>query len=160
MNVCSNMFHGWFPWAPPRGRCYASLQRRKTMCRWKPRLHVRGGWVITCMHAKEKDRKETSNHLHAKPTKKKLMSSSCLKIKKKSINHKSSIKIEFRFHHWIPDNKNFETRSHLTIFWQTFLFVFLIKVIYNVIAWTKRIIFRINENNCQNKFVCHPKQQM
>jgi hypothetical protein len=39
---------------------------------------------------------------------------------KKSINHKSNIKIKFRSHHWISDNKNFETRSHLTIFWQTF----------------------------------------
>jgi hypothetical protein len=37
-------------------------------------------------------------------------------ITKKFINHKSNIKIKFRSHNWISDNKNFETRSHLTIF--------------------------------------------
>jgi hypothetical protein len=35
---------------------------------------------------------------------------------KKSINYKLNIKIKFRSHHWISDNKNFEIRSHLTIF--------------------------------------------
>jgi hypothetical protein len=36
---------------------------------------------------------------------------------KKSINiYKSQTKhqIKFRSHHWVSDNKNFETRSHLT----------------------------------------------
>jgi hypothetical protein len=37
---------------------------------------------------------------------------------KKSVHHKPNIKIKFWSHHWISDNKNFETRSHLTIFWQ------------------------------------------
>jgi hypothetical protein len=64
---------------------------------------------------------------------------------KKSINHKPNIKIKFRLHHWIFDNKNFETRSHLTIFWQTFfIHIFKITVIYSVIARTKRM-------KCQNK---------
>jgi ABC-type histidine transport system ATPase subunit len=63
---------------------------------------------------------------------------------KKSINHKPNIKIKFRSHHWNSDNKNFEIRSRLTIFWQTFLFAFLITVIYSVIARTKRM-------KCQNK---------
>jgi hypothetical protein len=35
---------------------------------------------------------------------------------KKTINHKLNIKIKFRRHYWIFYNKNFETRSHLTIF--------------------------------------------
>jgi hypothetical protein len=35
---------------------------------------------------------------------------------KKSINHKPNIKIKFESHYWISDNKNLETRSHLTIF--------------------------------------------
>jgi hypothetical protein len=39
---------------------------------------------------------------------------------KKSINHKPNIKIKIWSYHWISDNKNFETRSHLTIFWKTF----------------------------------------
>jgi hypothetical protein len=39
---------------------------------------------------------------------------------KESMNLKPNIKIKFRLHQWISDNKNFEARSHLTIFWQAF----------------------------------------
>jgi hypothetical protein len=37
---------------------------------------------------------------------------------------------------------------------------FLITIIYFVIARTKRIKCQNKENNCQNKFICHPEQQM
>jgi hypothetical protein len=50
--------------------------------------------------------------------KKKLMSpfhASCLRFKK-SINHKTEYQIKFRLENRISDNKNFETKSHLTIF--------------------------------------------
>jgi hypothetical protein len=39
---------------------------------------------------------------------------------KKYINHKSSMKIKLWSHHWFSHNKNIETRSNLTIFWQIF----------------------------------------
>jgi hypothetical protein len=45
-----------------------------------------------------------------------------IETKRKSINHKPNIKIKFQSHHSISDNKNFETRSHLTIFWQTLFY--------------------------------------
>jgi hypothetical protein len=46
-------------------------------------------------------------------------------ILKKSMNHKTNTKIKFPSHHWISDNKNFETRPHLTIFLtKIILFVF------------------------------------
>jgi CDP-glycerol glycerophosphotransferase (TagB/SpsB family) len=35
---------------------------------------------------------------------------------KKTINIKPSIKIIIPMHHWISDNKNFETRSHWLYF--------------------------------------------
>jgi hypothetical protein len=44
----------------------------------------------------------------------------------KTTNHKPSIKINFLLHYWTSDNKSFTIRSHLTIFWWTFLFIFLI----------------------------------
>jgi hypothetical protein len=47
--------------------------------------------------------------------------------------------------HWISDDKNVETRSHLTIFWQMFLFVFLIKITYSIIVRTKQM-------KCENKW--------
>jgi hypothetical protein len=77
---------------------------------------------------------------------------------KKSINHKPNIKIKFRSHHWISDNKNFETRSYLTIFWQTFLFIFLITVVYSVIARTKRMKCQNKREQLSEQFICHPEQ--
>jgi hypothetical protein len=40
--------------------------------------------------------------------------------------------MKLRLDHWIYDNKNFETRPDLTIFWHNFYLYFLIKVIYYV----------------------------
>jgi hypothetical protein len=78
---------------------------------------------------------------------------------KKSINHKSNIKIKFRLHHWIPHNKNFEIRSHLTIFWQTFLFIFFIKVIYTVIARTKRIKWQNKREQVRTNLYVFPNNK-
>jgi hypothetical protein len=68
---------------------------------------------------------------------------SCLKFKK-SINHKSSIKIKFVLHHWISNNKNFETKSYL-YFDKLVLFVFLIKIKCSIIAKTKQIKYQNNQ---------------
>jgi hypothetical protein len=64
-----------------------------------------------------------------------------IELKKNSINRKPNIRTKFRPHHWISDDKNFETRPHLTIFLTNFfyLYFFFITVIYFVIARTKRV---------------------
>jgi hypothetical protein len=85
---------------------------------------------LECMHAKE-NRIDNISHMQH-----------WLKLKK-SINHKPNIEIKFRSHHWISDNKNFET-DPTWLYFDKFLFVFLIRVIYFVIATTKRM-------KCQNK---------
>jgi hypothetical protein len=92
---------------------------------------VAKGTRLECMHAKENEIDDINHVQH------------WLKLKK-PINNKPNIKVKFRSHHWISNNKNFETRSHLTIFWQAFLFIFLIMLIYSVITRTKRM-------KCQNK---------
>jgi hypothetical protein len=86
------------------GCCYLSLQRQNSNMSLKERC-------TRCMHAEENKIDDIS---HMQP----------LIELKKSINHKQNIKIKFRLHHWISDNENFEIISHLTIFWQNFLFVF------------------------------------
>jgi hypothetical protein len=79
-----------------------------------------------------------------------------LKIYKSHTKHQN----KFRSHHSISDNKNFKIRSYLTIFWQPFLFVFLINIIYLHNHRTKFTnpeqnicTYRTSYMNCQNKYV-------
>jgi hypothetical protein len=95
-----------------------------------PSLKGRGTrWGAECMHAKEN--KKWWHHTHA----------TLIEIRK-SINHKSNIKIKFRY--WISDDKNFETDPTWLYFDKLFYSHFLITVIYFVIARTKLM-------KCQNK---------
>jgi hypothetical protein len=95
-------------WAPPTGEKWYPCP--------SPSGRVPGGYPVpvpelpSLMHAKENKSGDISHMQY------------WLKLKK-SINHKPNIKISDRTIGFVT-NKNFETRSHFTIFWQTFLFVF------------------------------------
>jgi hypothetical protein len=99
---------------------------KKTTYRW--REGEQGGGRSACM---QKKNKKWWHHTHA----------TLIEIRK-SINHKSNIKIKFRY--WISDNKNFETDPTWLYFDKLFYSHFLITVIYFVIARTKLM-------KCQNK---------
>jgi hypothetical protein len=151
---------------PGWGAVTCHLSDRMATCRWRTAKKRVSGSTSWLGEEKNQGLIKLFSHvlprMHEKKDKKKLMSplhATCLKLKK-SINHKSNIKIKFRSHYWISDNKNFETRSHLTIFWQKNLFYFLIKVIYFVIARTKRMKCQNKREQLQNKFICHSEQQM
>jgi hypothetical protein len=86
-----------------KGALIRRFNDKKSTRRW--RKGAQEG--LECIHAKEKQK--WWHQLHATLIQTKIY-----------INHKPNIKIKFLSHHWISDNKNFETRSHLTISWQTF----------------------------------------